>query len=90
MSMAQTIDKQLQVAIDKLNNKQKKAVLGIAKAFVDESEQEYDHWKDESFVAEMNQQYNDYKSGKLELVSLDDAEKNAREAVRKLKSKKNN
>ena len=85
--MSKTLNKQLHALIDNLNDKQKKAVLGIVKA-LGEEEQIYDHWKDENFVAEMNHQYNDYKSGKLVLVSLDDAEKKARTAAKKLKTKK--
>jgi len=86
----QVLDKQLHVAIEKLSNKQKKAVLGIVKAFAEEDTEEYDHWKDKSFVAEMDRRYNEYKSGKTKLVSLDVVEKKAREAVQKVRSKKAN
>ncbi len=85
--MAQTLDKQLHSLIDNLNDKQKKAVLGIVKAFA-EGEPANDQWKEEKFVAEMDRRYNDYKSGNAKLVSLDDVEKKAKAIAEKIKSKK--
>ena len=51
--MSQVIDKKLSEAIDKLNDKQKKELLVFVGHFLEERDQEYDKWKDKSFVAEM-------------------------------------
>ncbi len=85
--MSQTLDKQLQIAIDKLNDQQKKAMLAIAQAFVGE-ENRQEAWRDASYVAEMDRRYEDYKAGNAKLVSLDDVEKKARAIAEKMKSKK--
>lgn len=82
--MSQTLDKKLHAVIDKLSEKQKKAILNVAQAFVEE-DKTYDHWQDENFVAEMDKRYNDYKLGKSEPVTLDEVETKARKIV---KSKK--
>jgi hypothetical protein len=74
--MSQVLDKQLHDAIEKLNTSQKKALLGLAKYL--ESKETHDHWKDENFVAEMDRRYNEYKTGKAKLVSLDSVEGKAR------------
>ena len=86
--MSEALNKRLHAAIDGLNDKQKKAVLGIVQVFAEEQEPAFDHWGDKAFVAEMNDRYNEYKSGNAELISLDEVEKNARKAALKLKSKK--
>ena len=86
--MSEILDKKLHEAIDELNDKQKKAVLGIVKVFAAERGEKHDHWEDEAFIAEIDDRYREYKSGAAKLISLDDAEKNARKAARKLKSKK--
>jgi len=84
--MSQAIEKQIQAAIDLLNDK-KKAVLGIVKAFAEE-EPVCGHWKDQNFVKEMDRRYNEYKSGKTKLLSLDEVEKRARAAVENIDAKK--
>ena len=45
-------------------------------------------WKDECFVNEMDRRYNDYKSGKSKLVSLEEVEKKAKDAAAIIKAKK--
>jgi hypothetical protein len=85
--MAEVLNKQLIEAIEQLNTKQKKTVLGIARALADEGK-EHDHWKDEHFVSEMESRYNDYKSGKTQLVSLEDVEKKANDIAAKIKERK--
>ncbi len=46
-----------------------------------------DHWADKDFVAEMDDRYREYQSGKAKLISLEDVEKKGRKMARKLKSK---
>ena len=86
--MSETLDKKLHDAIDRLSDKQKKAVLGIVKAFADDDETPSDHWKDIGFVTEMDDRYREYKSGNAKLFSLDEAAERARATVKKLRSKK--
>ena len=80
--MSQTLDKKLYAAIDELTDKQKKAMLSIMEAFAEKGEG--GHWQNEAFVAEMDRRYNDYKSGKTKLISLDEVEKKARVAAQKI------
>ena len=86
-TMAAPIDKKIQDALSKLNNKQKKAVLGLVTAFSEE-EEVYDHWKDKEFVAEMDRRADEYFSGKAKLYSLDEVEEEARIGAEKMRTKK--
>ena len=86
--MSEALNKKLHDAIDGLNDKQKKAVLGMVKVFAEDQGIMSDHWKDKEFVAEMDDRYREYKSGGAKLISLDEVEKNARKAAQKLKPKK--
>jgi len=61
--MSQVIDKKLFSAIEKLNDKQKKAVLVFVGGILEEDKQEYDKWQDAGFVSEMESRYNYYKNG---------------------------
>ena len=61
--MSQAIDKKLFAAIDQLNDQQKKEVLVFVGHFLDESDQKYDKWEDDNFVAEMDRRYDYYKNG---------------------------
>ena len=84
--MSEILDKKLHEAIGKLNEKQKKAVLGIVSVFAEETPSA--HWDDKNFVAEMNDRYKEYKMGDANLISLDEVEKKAKKAVEKLKLKR--
>lgn len=86
--MRQILDTQLHDAIGKLNTKQKKTLLSLAKVMAEEDAQSYDPWKDKSFVAEMDRRYKEYKSGKAKLVTLDEAERNARALIETRRAKK--
>ena len=85
-NMTAAIDKKIQDALSKMNNKQKKAVLGLVTAFSEE--EVYDHWKDKEFVAEMDRRADEYFSGKAKLYSLDEVEKEARVGAEKMRTKK--
>ena len=86
--MSEVLDKKLHTAINGLNDKQKRAVLGMVKVFAEEHEKTTDHWDDKDFVAEMNDRYLEYKSGNAQLISLEEVEEKARKAAQKLKSAK--
>jgi hypothetical protein len=72
--MSQVIDKKLFAAIDKLNDKQKKEVLVFVGSVLDDGEQNYEKWQDDSFVSEMETRYNHYKNGG-KMVTAEEAEK---------------
>lgn len=80
------VEKELRDYVAILNEEQKKAVLGIIKAFASHTE-EYSHWEDGNFVAEMEKRYNEYKEGKVKTVSLNELEKKARQELKKIKAK---
>ncbi len=61
--MSLGIDRELFAAINKLNDEQKQEVLAFVDGFSEEGSKEYDKWKDESFVAEMENEYNYYLAG---------------------------
>jgi len=84
--MSQGLDKQLYSAIELLNDKQKKAVLGIVQAFTDDGSYG-DHWEDENFVREMDSRYAYYKSGG-KMVTPEELNKQADELLEKIRAKK--
>jgi hypothetical protein len=84
--MSQTLDKKLYTAINALNDKQKKAVLTMMKAFTEQKQDA--RWEGDDFVVEMEKRYDGYKSGKTKLISLDEVEKKARNAAQKIRRKK--
>ena len=80
--MSQVIDKKLFSAIEKLNDKQKKEVLVFVGNVLDESEQHYDKWEDNSFVSEMETRYEHYKNGG-KMVTSAEAEKRIKAIIHK-------
>jgi putative addiction module component (TIGR02574 family) len=50
-----------------------KKVKAIYTMLEEEIEENYDHWKDKAFVAELNRRAADYKSGKVKGISWEDA-----------------
>ncbi len=80
--MSQVIDKKLSEAIDKLNDKQKKELLVFVGHFLEERDQEYDKWKDKSFVAEMENRYDYYKNGG-KMVTAAEASKRIKNLIEK-------
>jgi hypothetical protein len=85
MSEAKKLDDQISTYLAKLNDDQKKAVLTVVKTFA--KEEEYDHWKDPSFVKEMETRYNDLKTGKDKGITLDQLEESARKNYKNKKRK---
>ncbi len=81
--MSQVLDKKLHAGIDKLNEKQKKAVYDIIQAFAAE---EMDHapWNDEHFIAEMDRRQDNYKNGG-KMISAEEASKLTRDLINKRK-----
>ena len=80
--MSQVIDKKLSAAIDKLNDKQKKEVLVFVSHIQEEHEPEYDKWKDDGFVNEMENRYNYYKNGG-KMVTAEEANKRIKNLIEK-------
>jgi len=74
MSVVATIDKQISNYLLQLNPVQKKAVLGIVKAFVDESDADHDE--------KIARRAQEIENGSVKLYSLEEAEEHAREAYK--------
>lgn len=84
---AVTLDKQITSYLGLLNTSQKKAVLSVVKNFAD-AYPVTAVWKDEeSFIAEMDRRANEYETGKVKGVTLEEMEHAARKAIN-AKSKK--
>lgn len=86
MNMSLGIDKELFAAIHKLNDEQKQEVLAFVDGFTDKEGEAYDKWKDESFVAEMENEYNYYLNGG-KVFSPEEVEKEMDELRNKLRRK---
>ncbi len=84
--MSLGIDRELFAAINKLNDEQKQEVLAFVDGFSEEGHKEYDKWKDESFVAEMENEYNYYLNGG-KMVSPEELRESIEEIFAKAKQK---
>ena len=81
------LDRQLNSYIPKLNATQKKALLSVAKSYL-EPQQESEPWKDKGFISEMDRRFKEMESGKLKLYTLDEAEAYTRGSYKSRKRKK--
>ncbi len=70
--------------LPQLDEEQKAAVLSVVKAFAPPQ----DHWDDPSFVAEMDRRYEEYRSGKVKAVSLEDLKASSAAAIEEVRKKK--
>jgi len=84
--MSQAINEQLSSAIELLNSKQKKAVLGIVKALTERDAAADDHWQNEKFVAEMESRLAYYKNGG-KMITADNANEQIKELLLKGRNK---
>lgn len=82
MSAPTVIDKQISNYLIKLNNKEKKAVLGIVKTLA-EKHIEDEQWDDDTYLKEMNKRFNDFETGKIKPLTLEEIESRARQAYKK-------
>ncbi len=68
-----------------------KSVQAISRLFIasdlNRYKAHYNHWKDKSFVAEMDRRYREYKSGNARLFSLDEVEEKARELAKEISTR---
>lgn len=85
MGTAETIDKEINHYLVRLNPRQKETVLNVVKTFAEDDE--FDAWNDEDFLFEMDRRINEYESGKLKTLTLEDLENGARKSFR-IKSEK--
>ena len=85
MGAAKLLDRQINNYLLQLNTRQKKAILSVAKTFIEE--QENDVWGDEEFIAELDRRTTEYESGKAKILSLNELESKVRKAY-KAKQKK--
>lgn len=84
--MSLGIDQELFAAINKLNDEQKQEVLAFVDGFSEDGGREYDKWKDESFVAEMDSRYEYYLNGG-KMVSAKEAEERLNNLKERLSNK---
>jgi putative addiction module component (TIGR02574 family) len=80
MGAAKLLDRQINDYLLQLNTRQKKAILSVAKTFIEE--QESDMWGDEEFIAELDRRTAEYESGKAKVLTLNELESNVRKAYR--------
>jgi putative addiction module component (TIGR02574 family) len=85
MGAAKLLDRQINDYLVLLNTRQKKAILNVAKTFIEEKES--DIWGDDEFVAELDRRTAEYESGKVKMLTLDEMESRVRKA-HKAKQKK--
>ncbi len=80
------IDKQINTYLGKLNVKEKEAILGVVKTFVENKEAPAE---DEAFIATLDRRVAEFESGKAKILTLDQLESRARRAYKsKAKAKK--
>ena len=82
-----TIDKQINTYLGQLSPKDKEAVLGVVKTFM-ENRHDDDIFEDKNYVAEMDRRFKEMESGKVKLYTLDEVEALARQSYKAGKRKK--
>jgi len=84
MNKVVSLDKKIANYVEQLNLKQKKVVLSVAKAFVEEGT---DIWEDQGFIKEMDSRMNDLESGKVKGYSWDEVKNITRQSLSEIKRK---
>lgn len=87
MGAAKPLERQINDYVGQLNNNYKKALLTVAKTFMQQQENENDIWGDKEFIAELDRRTAEYESGKAKVLTLDALEAGVRKAY-KAKQKK--
>ncbi|HRH59068.1 MAG TPA: hypothetical protein PL045_00750 [Chitinophagaceae bacterium] len=78
------IDKQINNYLHQLNTKQKKALLTVAKTFVEEGDE---NWNDDEYLKEMRRRFKEMETGKVKTYTLEEVEENARKSYTAKRSK---
>lgn len=87
MASIKTVDKEINHYLERLSPRQKEAVLTVVKTF---AEEDYiDPWSDKDFLSDLDKRTNEYESGKIKPLTLEELEKGARKSF-KIKSGKKN
>jgi hypothetical protein len=60
-----------------------KKVEAIFTMVEDEIEEDYDHWEDEEFVAELQRREDNYLKGKSKTYTMEESLERARQAIKK-------
>ena len=74
------IDKQISTYLGKLNVKEKEAILGMVKTFVENKEA--DATEEKGFIAELDRRVAEFESGNAKTFTLDQLEARARKAYK--------
>jgi hypothetical protein len=77
MASKPNIDIQINTLLEKLNPRQKKAVLSVVKTFAKEQDEA---WEAKDYLAEMGNRMREIEEGIVKTVSLEDLEKRARKS----------
>jgi len=85
MSANTLIDRKINDYLVKLNNKEKKAVLGVVKSLA-EKHADDEAWDDEAYNIEMNRRFEELETGKVKGLTLDELEAHARQAYKNKKA----
>ena len=81
---ATALDKKIANYVDQLSTKQKKVVLSVAKAFVEDDD---DIWKNEGFVKEMDRRTKELESGSVKGYTWEEVKKITRQSLSEIKRK---
>ena len=84
MSAAKPLVNEITQYLGQLNQQQQKAVLSVVKSFV----QEEDWWNNKTYIAEMDRRFAVMETGKVNGLTLDEAEKKVRQSYKNSKGKK--
>lgn len=82
-----TIDKQITTYLGQLNSKEKEAVLGVVKTFIENKQDEHSG-EDKAYIAELDRRASEYESGRAKVITLDQLEATARKAYKGKKRSK--
>jgi hypothetical protein len=80
MSAANKLDKQIIEYLSRLNDKQKKAVLTLVKAFAEGQESKIR--SNSAFITELDRKYAEYENGKRSWFTLDEPKTRVRKHIK--------
>ena len=84
MSAAKPLVNQITQYLGQLNPQQQKTVLSVVKSFV----QEEDWWNNKTYMSEMDRRFAEMETGKVNGLTLEEAEKKVRQSYKNNKGKK--
>ncbi len=83
----EALDKLINNYLVQLNTKQKQAVLTVVKTFAEEQVDDFNLWKDEGFVTELDKRMEELESGKVKGYTWEEVKQRARKSVKEKTNK---